>query len=851
VGLPLTRQELEQRFLRRLVQARLVRATEVDGQTRYELTHEFLITQITTWIEASDRDRIKALEMLTRAYEVYQITGQLLSAQALEMIEPWQAQLVLPEGQQAFLTQSQRAGRRQRVTFWRNVAGAAACLVLLLLAGGGVWYWHAYQREHVDYYAQVITRWGLPEGVGRLTAEQVRQRNASLAFHKHGRRGAVHEVRLVNSRGAYHPVAFSAGYPNLSFLNPLSQETVDGVSEGSATIRVVFERDARGHILNQSAYNRAGRRIYTLHYVQPNMAEYKDEGITRVMRKSGVALLKFVRPESGPEAGLVQELRYFDTAGKPQPDHAGAYGYRFLFEERGLTVKVIGLGADGQPAVMKAGIATIAVTHDALGNLTQFAFFGRDGQALVNTEGVAGTKLAYDPSGNLQEVTFTGIDGQLVTVHNIGAAGKSFRYDARGNLVESTFFDLHRQPVTGRIGGETAEPDFAKQTVEWDEHGGSLETYFGPDGKPIVIEGRIVQTRHVWDALGYPVEMSFFDEHRRPIRDNDGCTKYRYTRDVHGSLIDKTCLDERDSPIRATDGWAHVKWVRDDRGNVIEESYFGPTGQPEHYDEPYVKTRFKYNAQGKWVECVYFDATDQPVKSREGYAKATTTYDLQGNMTEVAMFDAQDQPTRRQGNYAKILRTYNEWNQLTAETVYDPQGQPTRHENGHVTARFDYDQWGYRSATAYFDENNHPTLHTDGYTKVLKNHNDKGQLVEQVYVGLDGAYVLDKKAGFAKVRLTYNERGQVAQRMYFDPDERLVQTVYGYATQRYTYDDSGEKPCGRSSMYTENPCTRGWCWRRWRQTTPVSSMVCVSGISSSAMTGTISVTPAPFASWNS
>ena len=53
--------------------------------------------------------------MLTRAYEVYQITGQLLSAQALDMIEPWQAELVLPEGQQAFLTQSQRAGRRQRV----------------------------------------------------------------------------------------------------------------------------------------------------------------------------------------------------------------------------------------------------------------------------------------------------------------------------------------------------------------------------------------------------------------------------------------------------------------------------------------------------------------------------------------------------------------------------------------------------------------------------------------------------------------------------------------------------------------------------------------------------------------
>src|SRR4029453_2841880 len=148
-GLPLTRQDLEQRFLRRLVQARLVRATEVDGQTRYELTHEFLVTQIPAWIAASERDRTKMLEMLARAYEVYRSTGQLLSAQALEMLAPWQDQLVLPEGQQAFLTQSQREVRRQRVTFWRSVAGAAAGLVLLLLAGGGVWYWDAYQREHV------------------------------------------------------------------------------------------------------------------------------------------------------------------------------------------------------------------------------------------------------------------------------------------------------------------------------------------------------------------------------------------------------------------------------------------------------------------------------------------------------------------------------------------------------------------------------------------------------------------------------------------------------------------------------------------------------------------------------
>ena len=115
----------------------------------------------------------------------------------------------------------------------RAVAAGCAGLMLLSAAAAGVWYWDAYHRAHVDYYAQVITRWGLPEGVGRLGAEHMRQRHASLAFHKHGRRGPVKEIRLVNSRGAYPPVSAYTGFPNLSSLNPLSQETVDGVSRSA------------------------------------------------------------------------------------------------------------------------------------------------------------------------------------------------------------------------------------------------------------------------------------------------------------------------------------------------------------------------------------------------------------------------------------------------------------------------------------------------------------------------------------------------------------------------------------------------------------------------------------------
>jgi hypothetical protein len=127
--------------------------------------------------------------------------------------------------------------------------------------------------------------------------------------------------------------------------------------EGFLTSRVAFEHDARGQMLNQIAYYPAGRPIYTLHYVHPNMAEYKDEGITRVVRESGNALLKFVRSESGSEAGLTQQVRFFDGAGTPQPDRSGAYGARYRLDARGLLVEPIVLGADGRPAEMKTGVA--------------------------------------------------------------------------------------------------------------------------------------------------------------------------------------------------------------------------------------------------------------------------------------------------------------------------------------------------------------------------------------------------------------------------------------------------------------------------------------------------------------
>jgi YD repeat-containing protein len=695
-------------------------------------------------------------------------------------------QPVVPAAPQAFLTHSPRAVGRARM-----VAGAAMVLVLLLLAGIGGWYWDAYYRTHVEHYANVITRWGLPEGIGRLTDEQVSHRNTTLEFTKRGRQGPVHDIRAVNSRGVSPPMFARTALFLWGDLNPLEQETT--IPESILTCRVTFERDAGGRILNQRAYNCAGRELYTLHYAQPNWAAYQEGAFNPMRRESGITHIKFVWPESGSEAGITKEVLFFDRDRQPQPDRDGTYGYQQVFDPQRRVVERIMLGADRQSTVSSVGIARQVLTYDALGNVTRIANLGRDGQPVVNASGVAEEQVAYDQHGNVKEITFFGTDGQLVTLKSMGATGRQFRYDERGNLIEGTFFGPNRQLVSGRLRLFKGSLKFATHTVVWDLQGRSHETYFGPDGKPILLFGRVAKVRSVWDARGYPMESAYFDEHDRPTRDDEGCAKSSTTYDEYGNLAESTCLDETDHAVRTTQGWAKAKLRYDERGNATEKIYFGPKGQLEFYEERYVKLRLKYNPQDKVIEQVYLDAADRPVHTNEGYAKITYRYNLQGHLIEVSFFDTQDRPTLHTSGYAQKRRSYDARGRLIEETFFDPQGNPVRNDDGYVKATAAYDHRGYRIETALFDEYGYPTLRRGGYATQRAKYNDSGLLLETAYIGLDGAPVLHEEHGYAKERRTYDARGNVTQIAYFDPHDQLVQTVYGYAMKRAAYDDLGRQ----------------------------------------------------------
>ena len=142
-GQRITEEELRRDYLEKFVRDRLVRVDEVEGAARYELSHDYLAKHIEAWIEASERELTKALELIDRAYETYQATRVLLERSALQALKPFETQLALPSEKQAFLDKSKTETRKQRRGLWLNVA--AALMAVALVVGGGFGY-QTYQQ---------------------------------------------------------------------------------------------------------------------------------------------------------------------------------------------------------------------------------------------------------------------------------------------------------------------------------------------------------------------------------------------------------------------------------------------------------------------------------------------------------------------------------------------------------------------------------------------------------------------------------------------------------------------------------------------------------------------------------
>jgi hypothetical protein len=173
---------VERDYLRKLVQARLLRVVDIDGRPHYELAHDFLAQYIGTWIADSERELTKVRELIARAYEAYRATGLLLEPEALALIAPFQDELVVPAEKQRFLDLSRQMARRRRRGLWLRVG---ALLLVVGLGVGGFFgmqlYWSNSQLKTTNRQLEVEKAEANTQRQAATTqAQQAQQRLAAL-----------------------------------------------------------------------------------------------------------------------------------------------------------------------------------------------------------------------------------------------------------------------------------------------------------------------------------------------------------------------------------------------------------------------------------------------------------------------------------------------------------------------------------------------------------------------------------------------------------------------------------------------------------------------------------------------
>jgi YD repeat-containing protein len=714
--------------------------------------------------------------------------------------------------------QARPIGRLARTARWARRRPAKAAVLLggpLLLLGLAVLaftIWDRNYRVKVGYYGQMVRRWGLPEGVGPLTEEQVGHRNRSFKFVR--RAGRVERVEVVNGLGAPAPSPVVALLGNQAELALPGDHVFGGHYTPQVECRYEYKRDDRGRLLEETARDRTGRVVWRLRYTSDRMANFtNDEGIPASRSPSGAVFIRFEWSAEGFE----KEIRYLDRFGKPQAGRDGTHGRLTTVDARGLPTEETYLGPKGQPGLHREGFgrrtlryddqgrlleqawfdsrgrpalaghlaARETYGYDSWGNRVDWAFFGRDGRPALCACGIARCVLAYDDPGNLVEQRCEGLDGKPC-LHRDRFARAVNRYDHRGNCTEWAYFDTEGKPIVcSRL--------YHRAEAVYDDVGNTTQrAYFGTDNKPTLWTDGYHKNRNRYDERGNWTEAVYFNVDGTPMPHLWGYYKSTARFDEADNEVEDAYFDLDDRAALHRDGYHKCIGVPDERGNWVEMIYLGPDGKPTLHKDGYHRWTAEYDERGNWTRTDFFGLDGQPVLHRDGSHRWLAGYDERGNRTESASLGTDGKPYLCRDGYYKSKWAYDERGNRVEHAFFGLDGKPCLHKEGFARITAAFDERDNEVRRAFFGLDGNPVLTTNGTAGWTAHYNPRGNRIEQAFLGTDERPAAHKD-GYHKVKTEYDERGNQVGQGFFDAQDRRVRCRDGYHRWEARYDGRGNQ----------------------------------------------------------
>lgn len=669
--------------------------------------------------------------------------------------------------------------------------GGIVAAAVLLLVGFFTW---DYYRTKVEYYKDYVEVFGVPQGIGSLSSNEMSHREASYRFEYS--RHKLRRVSYVNSLGNlvdHHDSEDKDRIVDMTLTYTEGTGKVDTEKFMNRSGKVLYVKDYDSNfktctfklddelgtemVLNaqeeifQSVFDNTlqGKKgkisKYILEYSEDGYltkVEYAGFGNVRVPNAHGIFGKSFVLDKEG----RVIEEHYLGKDGKPKAAQFGLGIKKFIYDDEDNISQIVYLTVDGKPSSDGNNCPVINLTYDKWGNRICEKYCDMKGNSIIRKDGpFAGLVYNYNERGFCVKRRFLGIDGGLTYVQ--GVNGYIDSYDENGYLKSRSYVDakgnaayfkeeteeenqqpsysklefandVHGNPLDVKILNATGElsenVDFAHKSCTYDSVGNLLTEYYLDSKGKIYAPAKFgyAGVDVTYNLQGRISRVTYMDaEKKRCTLPN---THFCYTvreYDARGNKIKFSCYDDKDKLAMTNEGVAVTCYEYDENGNEIARSFKSKKGKPCVLNRFCARWEFAYDDQGNCISERYKN-TDGKLMLVNGVAGYNRSFDARGNKQNVY-------PIGLNGSLAV----------------------------GKFDERMKYDDRDNVIELSYFNAKGTPTVCESGFHKLLMKYNSNNQCVQDEFYGTNGLLCNVKNKNFAVIKTEFDERGNEISKEYF------------------------------------------------------------------------------------
>ena len=703
-----------------------------------------------------------------------------------------------------------------KMPLWTKIAIAA---VVALAIGIGTYIWD-YNRIKVYYYKDYAEQWGVPQGIGELSASQHRHAQRSYKF-------TYQKRRLLR----------------VSHVNSLDNLIDDGESERiERPIDQEFQYAENGNISRVKVKDRSGKVLYIKSYndkLNVMAFQFNDEhntertlgkatiGYTNSMENAGENMSRISRYWlEYDENGYVLSEKYYSIYNTPAFDENHIFGRRYVRDHKGRPVEIHYIGINGEPQPTKWGLGIKKFEYDDQDNWVKATYLTTDGKSALDAkDGTAIFALKHDEYGNVTDAYYLNGDGQPMIPKMKGYSGLNFIYDENGFAIKIVALDGDRNPmyfINKDDEGNIIDGGYAIVTNEYDANGyPNKATFYDTEGNivntatgeamSVVLNDEHGNTLEIWnydknnqlcettfglsgikfeyDSVGNCIKAVYYGTDLMPTLRRDGCAGSIVAYNEMGQLAEQTNLGKDLKPAPDNNNIITVRASYDKRGNITNLSFFEADGKtPRLSNEGIAGWNNVYDERGNFVERNFFDTDGALVMSGQlGYATVKYTYDENDNQNSVRYYNANGTLTLVDGvaGYDYI----NDRNDNVLESK--PIGTNGKLAKGHYITRYKYDTAGNQTEEAYFN-NSDATTDKYGIHRYTFTYNSRNQITERKCYGSNGKLSISKDGyNLAVETRKYDEKGNMTENAFYGTDGKPVTCDEGWSSSKREYDNLG------------------------------------------------------------